>query len=102
MFLSKVVPEVNNVRDGTVASTDRERLLKSTTRVVPYPVTLSPVPTKLISVNPTPILGSIIPECGLSPVDPTPIPPPGLNSSPSLKRLPRKLISCATVNPPPT
>ena len=31
-------------------------LPKSITTVLPYPVTLSPVPTKLISVNPTPII----------------------------------------------
>ena len=33
-------------------------LPKSTMMVLPYPVTLNPVPTKLISVNPTPILAS--------------------------------------------
>jgi hypothetical protein len=33
-------------------------LPKSTIIVLPYPVTLNPVPTKLISVNPTPILAA--------------------------------------------
>ena len=50
--------------------------LKSRTIVLPYPVTLIPEPTTLISVKPTPILFTTKPEAGLTAVDPIPIPPP--------------------------
>ena len=51
-------------------------LPKSTTTVLPYPVTLSPVPTKLISVKPTTILSisCITPVLVFIYVDPIPTP----------------------------
>ena len=58
-------------------------LPRSTSTVLPYPVTLKPVPTKLISVNPIPILSTsgISPEYGFTVVDP--IPTPDVNNFPS-------------------
>ena len=56
--------------------------LKSMTIVVPYPVTLTPVPTILISVKPTPILLPTTPEAGFVEVDPIPIPPPPSSPQP--------------------
>ena len=59
-------------------------LSRSMTTVLPYPVILSPVPTKLISVNPVPTLASdvITPDDGFTSVDP--IPTPATNRIPSL------------------
>ena len=56
--------------------------LKSRTIVLPYPVTLIPEPTTLISVKPTPILFATTPEAGLVDVDPIPIPPPPSSPQP--------------------
>ena len=52
--------------------------------MLPYPVTLKPVPTKLISVKPIPILSTsaITPEYGFTLVDP--IPTPDVNNCPCL------------------
>ena len=63
--------------------------LKSITIVVPYPVTLTPVPTILISVKPTPTLFATTPDDGLVEVDPIPTPPPP--SSPQEVEYPSKL-----------
>ena len=76
-----------SVRPGTVASDLETRSVKSITMVLPYPVTLRPSPTKLKSVNPTPILGLIIAPPAACPaatevVDPIPTPALGLNWTP--------------------
>ena len=91
---SNVASEFNIVSGGIVASALTARLLRSITTVDPYPITVKPVPTKLMSVNPAPIFVPITPDSGFIAVDP--IPTPVTNNLPSLYKSPPKSISPST------